>query len=113
MSQSQRPNPAGGEPFLPFQPPAPAPAAPTASSAGSPQSKLNTRAETKPDFTPLDPRQTQTHAHGHGHGQSTGSAQPVVTLQRDGERISTIRIECVCGQVIELACSYENNPLAP
>jgi hypothetical protein len=32
--------------------------------------------------------------------------QPAVTLQRQGDVISAIRIECGCGQVIELACSY-------
>jgi hypothetical protein len=32
--------------------------------------------------------------------------QPSVTLQRQGEVVSGIRIECGCGQVIELACAY-------
>ena len=32
--------------------------------------------------------------------------RPSVTLQRQGEVVSGIRIECGCGQVIELACSY-------
>jgi len=32
--------------------------------------------------------------------------QPSVTLQRQGEVVSAIRIECGCGQVIELACAY-------
>jgi hypothetical protein len=31
---------------------------------------------------------------------------PSVTLQKQGEVVSGIRIECGCGQVIELACSY-------
>ena len=35
------------------------------------------------------------------------NAKPQVTLQRDGERVSAIRIQCGCGQVIELACVYE------
>ena len=29
-----------------------------------------------------------------------------VQLKRDGERISQIRIECRCGEVIELDCTY-------
>lgn len=33
-------------------------------------------------------------------------AQPVITLQREGERVTSVRVECSCGQVIELACSY-------
>ena len=32
--------------------------------------------------------------------------RPSVTLQRQGEVVSSIRIECGCGQVIELACAY-------
>ena len=31
---------------------------------------------------------------------------PVITLQREGERVTSVRVECSCGQVIELACSY-------
>jgi hypothetical protein len=31
---------------------------------------------------------------------------PSVTLQRQGETVSGIRIECGCGQVIELACVF-------
>ena len=34
------------------------------------------------------------------------AAKPTVTLQREGERITRIRIQCVCGQVIDLACEY-------
>ncbi len=33
--------------------------------------------------------------------------EPRVTLQRDGERVSAIRIQCACGQVVELACVYD------
>lgn len=32
--------------------------------------------------------------------------RPSVTLQREGEAVSGIRIECACGQVIELECVY-------
>jgi len=35
-----------------------------------------------------------------------GCSQPVVTLQRNGDVVSGIRIQCGCGQVIELACTY-------
>ncbi len=38
--------------------------------------------------------------------------EPRVVLQRDGERVSGIRIQCTCGQVIELACVYPE-PSAP
>ena len=51
-------------------------------------------------FSPL---QTPGAAHQHG---GSASGQPAVTLQRESERITGIRVECACGQVIELACSY-------
>jgi len=43
-----------------------------------------------------------------GKPEQSGKAcgLPSVTLQRQGEVVSGIRIECGCGQVIELACAY-------
>jgi hypothetical protein len=32
--------------------------------------------------------------------------QPKVTLQRNGDEVTGIQIECCCGQRIELACVY-------
>jgi hypothetical protein len=32
--------------------------------------------------------------------------EPTISLQRDGDRITGIHIECGCGHVIELACTY-------
>ncbi len=51
---------------------------------------------------------------GHAGGKAGASAQcePRVTLQRDGERVSAVRIQCGCGQVIELACVYPDAPKA-
>jgi len=54
------------------------------------------------EFSPL---QTSPAAHGHGAGGSA-TGQPTLTLQRDGDKITGIRVECSCGQVIDLACSY-------
>ena len=51
-------------------------------------------------FQAPGPARAQVHVH------SPGAGQPVVTLQREGERVTGIRVECACGQVIELACSY-------
>ena len=31
---------------------------------------------------------------------------PVVTLQREGDRVTGIRVQCTCGEVIELNCVY-------
>jgi hypothetical protein len=33
-------------------------------------------------------------------------SKPVVTLRRNGDIVSGIRIQCACGQVIDLACVY-------
>jgi len=44
---------------------------------------------------------------GHASGQAGHQHEPRVTLQHDGERVSSIRIQCGCGQVIELACVYQ------
>jgi hypothetical protein len=33
-------------------------------------------------------------------------ADAKITLQRQGEVVTSIRIECTCGQVIELKCVY-------
>ena len=35
---------------------------------------------------------------------------PQITLQREGDRISAIHIQCSCGQVIDLVCAYEATP---
>jgi hypothetical protein len=32
--------------------------------------------------------------------------QPKITVVREGDRISQIRIQCVCGQFIEIQCQY-------
>ena len=39
-------------------------------------------------------------------GSPKGHNAASFTLQKDGERITGIRVECACGQVVELACSY-------
>ena len=33
-------------------------------------------------------------------------SNPLVTLQKDGDSVTHVRIQCSCGQVIELACAY-------
>lgn len=39
-----------------------------------------------------------------GHGNP--ACEPKVTLQREGDRVTGIHIQCTCGQVIELDCQY-------
>jgi hypothetical protein len=63
------------------------------------QLKVVPQADVKAAFEPLP--------EGGGPQQSAKSCgQPSLTLQRQGEVVSGIRIECGCGQVIELACAY-------
>jgi hypothetical protein len=45
-------------------------------------------------------------AAGRAEQPAKACGRPSVTLQRQGEFVSGIRIECSCGQVIELACGY-------
>jgi hypothetical protein len=33
--------------------------------------------------------------------------EPKVTIQRDGDRITHLRIQCSCGQIMDLACVYD------
>ena len=39
------------------------------------------------------------------HAPSTAE-KATVTLEKDGERVTRIRIACRCGEVIELDCEY-------
>jgi hypothetical protein len=45
-----------------------------------------------------------------GGPHTLSSCQPKVTLHRDGDRISGIHIQCSCGQIIDLTCSYTDTP---
>lgn len=83
--------------FVPFDP---VPGSGAVRSGAPPGLKVVSKAEAGPAFAPL-PTSASAHIHA-----SMGPGKPVVTLQREGERVTGIRIECVCGQIIELACSY-------
>jgi len=41
------------------------------------------------------------------------ACEPKVNLQRDGNRVTGIHIQCSCGQVIELSCVYDAAPAQP
>jgi hypothetical protein len=64
-----------------------------------------------PAFVPLHLKLSTTHdsrpekKENPPHSSET-CASPKVTLQRDNNVVTGIRIECACGQVIELACVY-------
>ncbi len=34
--------------------------------------------------------------------------EPRISLQSDGDRITNIRVQCSCGQIMDLACVYES-----
>ena len=38
--------------------------------------------------------------------------EPRVSVQRDGDRVTNIRIQCTCGQVMDIACVYDEPPKA-
>jgi hypothetical protein len=90
---------ASPEVFVPLEPPSTATAGKAA--AAPAHLKVLAKAEDPPAFTPLS-----FSAATHAHAATSAGAKPVVTLQRDGDRVTSIRVECGCGQVIELACSY-------
>lgn len=49
---------------------------------------------------------------GKGQANSTHTGkncEPRLSLEHDGERISNIRIQCSCGQVMDLACVYDES----
>jgi hypothetical protein len=35
------------------------------------------------------------------------NCEPRLSLQRDGGRVTNIRIQCTCGQMLDLACVYD------
>lgn len=40
-------------------------------------------------------------------GAAPGTAgEPVITLTRDGDRVTGVRIQCTCGHVIDLICEF-------
>lgn len=41
------------------------------------------------------------------------NCEPHLSVQRDGGRITNIRIQCNCGQTIDVACLYEEAAQTP
>jgi hypothetical protein len=64
-----------------------------------PQSQVQGHAGVKGIFEPLP-------LGGRAESAPQVCGRPTITLQRQGEVVSGIRIECGCGQIIELACAY-------
>jgi hypothetical protein len=68
---------------------------------------VRSQAENTQPFRPLGQPADGAAPPGHGPG-----CEPRVTIQREGDRVSVIQIQCACGQLIELACIYEAAPAA-
>jgi hypothetical protein len=51
-------------------------------------------------------------SHAPGAAARSSQCEPRVSLQRDGDRITGIRVQCSCGQVIDLACVYQADAAA-
>jgi len=58
------------------------------------------------DAKPSAAAQTQTGAATLLPAKSEGCGRPTITLQRNGEIVSGIRVQCGCGEVVELTCVY-------
>ena len=41
------------------------------------------------------------------------NCEPRVNIQRDGNRVTGIQVQCSCGEVIQLACDYETVAAQP
>jgi hypothetical protein len=41
---------------------------------------------------------------------SKKNCEPTLSVQRDNGRITSIRVQCSCGQTIDVACVYEESP---
>jgi len=55
--------------------------------------------------TPLNPGETALSDGKH-------FCEPRISVQREGDRVTSIRVQCTCGQVMELACVYDEPPKA-
>lgn len=67
--------------------------------------KVIPQAEASPAFKPLQPAPAPAAVpppRPPGHS----ACPPKVTLQREGDRVTHIRLECACGEVFELACEF-------
>jgi hypothetical protein len=40
------------------------------------------------------------------------NCDPTISVQREGDRITSIKVQCSCGQIIELGCIYEAQPVS-
>ncbi len=65
-----------------------------------PGKQVITNASTAVPFLPLAQRALDTPPSQHPHGE------PEISLERQGNRVTRIKVHCPCGNIIELACEY-------
>ncbi len=65
--------------------------------------KVIPQAKATPVFKPLQPAATAAATAAHAPHPAR---PPKVTLLRDGNRVTHLRLECACGEIFELACEY-------
>lgn len=58
-------------------------------------------AENPPHFQTLEPLRTT------APSAEKKICEPQVSVQRDQGRVTHLRVQCTCGQVLDLACSYD------
>lgn len=75
-------------------------AAPSNKSNGEARLTVLTQTNAQP-FRPLGQTPAPVSAPSHG-----SACEPRVTVQRDGDRVTSIQVHCSCGEVIELGCIY-------
>jgi hypothetical protein len=68
-------------------------------------SEDNSKSARPSGFQALDGAKSSSHMVANGTEKKIG--EPRVSIQRDGNRITHLRIQCGCGQVIDLACVYD------
>jgi hypothetical protein len=76
-------------------------AAPSEKTNGEARLTVLTQASHVQPFRPLG----QPSAPAPAQSEKT-SCEPRVTVQRDGDRVTSIQVHCSCGEVIELGCVY-------
>lgn len=69
--------------------------------------KVIPQASATPAFKPLQPVPSPAAGSSNpANHEAHSSSPPKVTLQREGDRVTHIRLECGCGELFELACEY-------
>ena len=81
--------------FVPTLPPNPAPPSP-APPAGNTAPAAAIPASPPAAAVAMSPAKDPHPAHG----------KPIVTLQREGDKVTRIRVQCGCGEAIDLDCLY-------